>query len=181
MIYVTHDQVEAMTLATRIAVLEGGVLQQVAPPLELFHRPANKFVATFIGSPSMNLIEGRVADGAFVAAGLSVPFPSAIPTQNATLGVRPHDLRAGAAAGAKGATRGTIEAVEPMGWESFAHVRLDAGKVVVRLEGALAASVKVGDVLPVFIDPGTAYLFDAGGVTVRTPDSAAEAAARSRA
>src|SRR5688572_7800805 len=72
MVYVTHDQVEAMTLATRIAVLEGGVLQQVAAPLDLYRRPANKFVAGFIGSPAMNLLEGAISGGRFRAPGIDV-------------------------------------------------------------------------------------------------------------
>ena len=174
MIYVTHDQVEAMTLATRIAVLEGGVLQQVAPPLELFHRPANRFVASFIGSPAMNLLDGRLVplDGVptFTAPGLALPLPGADGSGDVGLGVRPHDIRAGAgAASMRGAVRGTIEALEPMGWETWAHVRIEAGKIVVRLEGANAAAARIGDTLAVAFDPATVHLFDASGRAIRSP------------
>src|SRR5687767_4970393 len=111
MVYVTHDQVEAMTLATRIAVLEAGVLQQVAAPLELYRKPANKFVAGFIGSPAMNFVEGTISGGRFRAPGID--FAAALPDGAATLGVRPHDL----SIGRDSDPEGVVEVVEPMGWE----------------------------------------------------------------
>ena len=171
MIYVTHDQVEAMTLATRIAVLEGGVLQQVAPPLDLYRRPANTFVAGFIGSPAMNLIEGTIADGAFRAEGLKVPLPAPA-SAKAWLGIRPHDLRAEPAP-SPGMTAGTIEALEPTGWETFAHVRMPFGKIVVRLEGEFAAKVALGESIAVDVDPAAVHVFGADGHAIRSAELAA--------
>ncbi len=92
-VYVTHDQVEAMTLAHRIAVLRGGELQQVGPAMELYARPANKFVAGFIGSPPMNFFAGEVQDGELAGAGFRVPLPAPIAAgTRAVLGVRPNDV-----------------------------------------------------------------------------------------
>jgi multiple sugar transport system ATP-binding protein len=96
-VYVTHDQVEAMTLGQRVAVLRDGVLQQCDTPQRLFHRPANLFVAAFMGSPSMNVVEATVAGGRVAFAGLSVPLPPASPLadgpREVILGIRPTDLR----------------------------------------------------------------------------------------
>ncbi len=96
-VYVTHDQVEAMTLGDRVAVLKDGVLQQVDTPQRLFRHPANLFVAAFIGSPSMNLVEGRVEPGAVSFAGLTFPAPAggglrAFEGRTVILGIRPSDL-----------------------------------------------------------------------------------------
>ncbi len=96
-IYVTHDQVEAMTLGDRVAVLRGGVLQQCDTPERLFERPANLFVAAFIGSPAMNLVEATIADGEARFAGLRIPLPvksslRAAEGRTVVLGIRPHDI-----------------------------------------------------------------------------------------
>ena len=172
MVYVTHDQVEAMTLATRIAVLEAGVLQQVDRPLTLFHEPANRFVAGFIGSPSMNFVEGTLGsrDGRPVleAPGLVLPLPEAPGVsagEKLTLGVRPNDLVPG------GDLPGEVEAVEPMGWEAYAHVRTDAGTLVVRLEGA-AAAVRPGERLSLAVDPARVHLFAGDGRALAAPRGA---------
>ena len=171
MVYVTHDQVEAMTLATRIAVLEGGVLQQVDKPLELFHKPANRFVAGFIGSPAMNLIDGTFtmhgAEPIFQSpnAGLLCPIrrPEGVPEGGKlTLGIRPNDFVL-----VKG-LRAEVEAIEPMGWEAYAHLRHEAGKLVIRLEGA-AAGVRVGDFLDFGIDPKRVHVFAADGRALQHP------------
>ena len=96
-VYVTHDQVEAMTLGQRVAVMLDGVLQQCDTPQKLFHRPANLFVAAFMGSPAMNVVEAEVADGQVRFAGLTVPLAQGSPLAGASraviLGVRPTDLR----------------------------------------------------------------------------------------
>ncbi len=94
-VYVTHDQVEAMTLADRVAVLNRGRLQQHARPLDAYHRPANSFVASFVGTPPMNLIEGRAASGRFQAGELSFPLPAHLEarTGHAFYGIRPEHLR----------------------------------------------------------------------------------------
>jgi multiple sugar transport system ATP-binding protein len=163
MIYVTHDQVEAMTLATRIAVLNGGVLQQVGPPEDLFHRPANRFVAGFIGSPAMNFVDGTVsADGRFVAPGMNLPIHFAAPPgARMTLGIRPQSF---AAAGSD--VSGEIEAVESMGWEAYVHLAAECGRVVVRLEGEAALKAKIGERLSVGVPPGAAHWFGADGTRI---------------
>ncbi|MGO8655713.1 sugar ABC transporter ATP-binding protein, partial [Rhizobium ruizarguesonis] len=94
MIYVTHDQVEAMTLADKIVVLNAGAIEQIGSPMELYKRPANVFVAAFIGSPSMNLFEGGVSDGGFrIEGGVSLPLPPQLSQSAArTYGIRPEDL-----------------------------------------------------------------------------------------
>jgi multiple sugar transport system ATP-binding protein len=160
MVYVTHDQVEAMMLATRIAVLDAGILRQVGPPLELYHRPADRFVAGFLGTPSMNFIEGEVIDGRFNAPGLSLPLPG-VATGKASIGVRPHDVRVSD----DGGLVGEVVMVEPMGWEAFAHIRTAAGNVVTRLEGRLV-TVRAGDRLTLAVDPACCHFFAADGKTI---------------
>ncbi|WP_144151413.1 ABC transporter ATP-binding protein [Paraburkholderia sp. BCC1885] len=121
MIYVTHDQVEAMTLATRMAVMRGGVIQQIGTPAEVYARPDNLFVATFLGAPAMNLLQGRlerIEEGVrFRTAHLDLdvsryPFKTRPdPTRPCVLGVRPEDVRIGADL----PQRGNVSLVEPMG------------------------------------------------------------------
>ena len=120
--HVTHDQVEALTLADRIVVLNGGVVQQVGSPRELFNEPANTFVATFIGSPAMNLLEARGEGDTSVleGCGQQVPVASSGPY---TLGVRPTDL----VLDPSGPIEATLEVVESLGAEAILH--LDAGGV----------------------------------------------------
>jgi multiple sugar transport system ATP-binding protein len=148
MVYVTHDQVEAMTLGERIAVLRGGVLQQLADPDTLYHRPANAFVAGFIGSPPMNLLPARVGaggaitlgEGAAVAPGAAPAAVAARAGAAVTLGVRPEDL-ALSTDGAAGRLPATLEVREPLGNETLLHWATVAGPVVSRLPGAGGPSV----------------------------------------
>jgi multiple sugar transport system ATP-binding protein len=162
MVYVTHDQVEAMTLATRIAVLEVGVLQQVGTPDELFHRPANRFVAGFIGSPAMNFLEGRWHDGAFEGGGLTLAMPEVrVDAGPASLGIRPHDL----SLAARGIP-GTVAVVESMGWESYLHVDTEAGRLVARVEGG-AQGLSAGSRVHLDAPVERLHLFGADGRTVR--------------
>jgi len=148
MIYVTHDQVEAMTLGDRIAILRGGELQQVADPLTLYHRPANVFVAGFIGSPPINLLRAEVgADGAVTLGGRRLEAGSPLGARLAplkggavTLGIRPEDLvvsEAGAAIGAGHAlaVEGTVEVCEPLGNETLVYWQTAAGLLVNRSAG----------------------------------------------
>ena len=145
MVYVTHDQVEAMTLGERIAVLKGGVLQQVADPRTLYHRPANRFVAGFIGSPPMNFLDATVGDdGAVTLPGAPALRPSNAPSALAarrgravTLGVRPEDLTlepSGEPADG-GALPATLDVREPLGNEELLYWSTPAGAVVSRLPG----------------------------------------------
>ena len=173
MVYVTHDQVEAMMLATRIAVLDQGDLKQIGPPLELYRRPDDRFVAAFLGSPSMNFLDGEIVGGAFVVDGVPVRLPpaGAVPGRftdtmaRATLGVRPHDVGL-AADGVKG----EVTIVEPMGWETFVHVKTAAGVVVARVEGAAAAGdVRLGDRVALALDGARAHVFDTDGKAILHP------------
>jgi multiple sugar transport system ATP-binding protein len=94
-VYVTHDQVEAMTLGQRVAVMRDGRIQQVDTPQNLYRRPANLFVAAFIGSPPMNLVEADVGDGHVAFAGIRLPIAGAAPTGRVVLGIRPQDFALG--------------------------------------------------------------------------------------
>lgn len=155
-VYVTHDQVEAMTLADRIVLLKDGVVQQIGAPLDLYDRPANLFTATFLGSPAMNILAATLADGAVRGAGFAVPLPAASDAtgREARLGVRPHDLRF-----ATDGMPAEVEVVEPMGNESFVHCRLaDDTMIVVRIEGH---GPRAGEPVHVALDPEAVHVFDA--------------------
>ena len=163
MIYVTHDQVEAMTLGDRIVVMREGRVQQVDTPLALYRRPANVFVATFLGTPPMNLVRGMPApdDPATFQAdqrGFRLPLVAASVRagQAVILGIRPEDLRLDAP-GATG-VRAQVEEIEPLGSETL--VSLDAAGVVLtaRLEGA--ATVQRGAAVTVTVAPQALHWFD---------------------
>ncbi len=135
-VYVTHDQVEAMTMADRIAVLDGGELQQVGPPREVYDRPANLFVARFIGSPPMNTLTGTVhvagSDVAVAVSGGSLPVPHTLNAEvtdglPVVVGVRPEHLRVG-----PGPLAATVRAVEWLGHERHVYCELDDVEVIVR-------------------------------------------------
>jgi multiple sugar transport system ATP-binding protein len=162
-VYVTHDQAEAMTLGQRIAILSAGVLQQVDTPLNIYRRPANQFVASFIGSPAMNFIHGQVKYGVFRFAGAeqAINVGAAIPPGPAVLGVRPEDVLAGDSGDRLASV--TINAVEHMGHETIAHFTLAGGEHVARL--AADAGVQPGDRLTLSIRPAAHHLFstDDGG------------------
>jgi multiple sugar transport system ATP-binding protein len=142
MIYVTHDQVEAMTMADRIVVLRGGRVEQIGTPLELYNRPDNRFVAGFIGSPQMNFLNGRIAavhdDGARVAldaaphaaadAALLLRGPGATAQERVLLGIRPEHVTLGAAAAGSLHVTATIDRVEQLGAASFLYCSLSSGE-----------------------------------------------------
>ena len=133
-VYVTHDQVEAMTLGQRVAVLRDGVLQQVETPQNLFHRPANLFVAAFIGSPSMNLVDAQIAGGTLSFADYSFDLPAASPAAGVqgrvVLGIRPTDFEHGATAEHElPRVRVKADVVEDLGSESHVIFTIDAPRV----------------------------------------------------
>jgi multiple sugar transport system ATP-binding protein len=164
MIYVTHDQVEAMTLASRVAVFNKGVLQQVGPPLELYHRPTNTFVATFLGSPSMNLLDGRQEGGAIAGQGFSIPVPGAY-AGPVKLGLRPQDLLVAA----DGPFSGEVEAVERLGFDGYAFLKTPAGPLTARFDGSVP--IEVGAHVKVTPNGDVAHLFSADGATaLRHPE-----------
>jgi multiple sugar transport system ATP-binding protein len=121
-ILVTHDQVEAMTLGARIAVLRDGRLQQFAPPLEVYRSPANLFVATFIGTPRINTLRGEVAGGQFQSAGMRVPVGRSPRDGPAVLAIRPEDLTLLDAADPAADVAVGVDRLEPLGNELLVHV-----------------------------------------------------------
>jgi len=156
-LYVTHDQVEAMTMGQRIAVLKDGVLQQIAAPQELFSHPANLFVAGFIGSPAMNLIPTQASNGSVSFAGASVHV-SGSPASSVVVGVRPEGLELTGADG----TSGVVEFVEELGSDSYVHCTLDTpnkDRVVARAPGLskLSAQSRVS----LRAKSGALHVFDA--------------------
>jgi ABC-type sugar transport system ATPase subunit len=175
MLYVTHDQVEAMTLGDRVAVLNAGRLQQVASPRELYDRPASAFVAGFIGNPPMNLLAGRLVpepDGrvrvALAGGSLALAparLPHALPAGDGavTVGIRPEVLTLAAAGATEDALRLTVEHVEWLGHETLAHLRAGDGdgRVVARLPGM--HTFTAGQPITLAVDPERVYLFDSEG------------------
>ncbi|MEO7224135.1 MAG: ABC transporter ATP-binding protein [Devosia sp.] len=171
MIYVTHDQVEAMTLADKIVVLDKGVISQQGTPLELYNRPANKFVASFIGSPAMNFIKGEVAskNGNDYVVNLPGGRTASIISRGGAatggtgvdVGVRPEHLTLGAAGVAGSAFDGTISIVEQLGNSTLMYVDTAAGSLIVEGDGNL--KIAVGDKVGLTIDHAQSHLFGADG------------------
>ncbi len=164
MIYVTHDQVEAMTLADRIAIMKDGMIQQLGTPTEIYARPVNRYVADFIGSPSMNFFEGTIQENRFCADGLSVPLThyefTRGPAQAATFGIRPEHILAGEAAnGADFTTEVTAEVVDPLGSDTLVMATLAGSRFWLRLPGN--SPVQPKDRLKIGINAADASLFDA--------------------
>jgi multiple sugar transport system ATP-binding protein len=158
MVYVTHDQVEAMTLASRIVVMKHGVIQQIGTPAEVYERPANLFVAGFLGAPAINLVPVTVAaDGVSVTGALSLQLAAgrARPGQQLVLGVRPEHVRLQA----DGRWRATVELIEPMGNHQVVWMKSgDQGFSVVVHDGR---RIDAGDVLAFDIDETLLSVFDA--------------------
>src|SRR5919108_720826 len=150
-VYVTHDQVEAMTLGTRVAVLRDGVLQQCDSPQELFHRPANLFVAAFIGSPAMNLVEADVDDDEVTFGGHRLALPAASPLRGrrrrVILGIRPTDFEAAGPTTdpALPRIRVKVDVVEKLGSESHLIFAVDAPRISAEAVRAAQESEDVDD------------------------------------
>ena len=170
-VYVTHDQVEAMTMGRRIAVMNQGKLQQVGEPLEVYRRPRNLFVARFIGTPPMNVFRAQVDSGgaALVHPAFTLPVPEAARAalagggrREVYVGIRPENLteRERAAAGATAAIPLEVELVEPLGHEVVVHGR--AGEDAVTAKLAPTRVPAVGSRLELAVELGALHLFDAG-------------------
>jgi multiple sugar transport system ATP-binding protein len=171
-VYVTHDQVEAMTLADRVVVMNGGVIEQVGAPQELYHHPATRFVAGFIGSPAMNFLPARVVeDGTGLAlqlgGGVSLPVPPArvesyraYKGREMTLGIRPEHLFDYQEQGKLGWARldALVDVVEPMGMETMVHFFLDGVPVAARCDPSTHASPD--ETLPLSVDLNNMHLID---------------------
>ena len=158
MVYVTHDQVEALTLGDRVAVLRDGELQQLGTPDEIYRRPANRFVARFIGSPAMNVFPGRLEDGALRAG----PFVFSPAPENGSLrgreievGVRPEHVNVTKTRG----TRAEVQVLEVAGSETFLHLVADGDTLIARVPSHRRP--ETGDTVRVSADADHAYFFDA--------------------
>jgi multiple sugar transport system ATP-binding protein len=170
-VYVTHDQVEAMTLGDRVVVMKDGVVQQVGDPLELYNRPANKFVAGFIGSPAMNFAAVTMADGngriTAKNAGLEIEIPGAQAERlrahlgrQLMLGIRPEDLHVAHAGDPKGLTfNSRVEVVEKLGSEILLDVRVGEDSMVAAVDPTTQA--KAQDQLQLAVNPERLHFFDA--------------------
>jgi multiple sugar transport system ATP-binding protein len=153
MIYVTHDQVEAMTLATRIVVMRGGAIDQIGAPAEVYERPANLFVAGFLGSPAMNFVRGRLDAGRFTSDALALDVPCAV-SGEAILGVRPEHI--GIEAG--GPLQGRVSLVEPMG--NHQVVWIEAGSQLLSAIVNEPRAFTHGEIVQFSIDAARVSLFD---------------------
>ncbi|MCU0829238.1 MAG: sn-glycerol-3-phosphate ABC transporter ATP-binding protein UgpC [Tabrizicola sp.] len=164
MIYVTHDQVEAMTLADKIVVLRSGRIEQVGKPLDLYNNPDNKFVAGFIGSPAMNFVAGVAESGSVAAKGLagsvatSVVLPAA--GNEVTVGLRPQHLKIGS-----GDTH-RVELTEALGGVSYVHLTAPSGEKLI-VERHDQVSLEPGATVGVSFDARDAMLFDKDGLRLR--------------
>jgi multiple sugar transport system ATP-binding protein len=170
-IYVTHDQVEAMTLGDRVVVMKDGLVQQVGEPLELYNQPANKFVAGFIGSPAMNFATVTMADGngriTARNSGLEIEVPAPLADrlrphvgQQLTMGIRPENLHVASPADAAGLTFDSkVEVVEQLGSEVLLDVRVGEDTMVAAVDPATRA--KVQDTLRLALNPERLHFFDA--------------------
>jgi multiple sugar transport system ATP-binding protein len=181
MLLVTHDQVEAMTLADRVVVLNQGRIEQVATPIEAYERPATRFVAGFVGSPGMNFITVQRAGAAAGGAALvTLPGGQTLDTgivlrddarDGWTLGVRPESLQRNA----QGPLAGSVEVVERLGDRTLLHVQLPDGSLVVA-DGRGVAEPEIGDTVRLAPQPGKLHLFDAEGRAHREPARATQVA-----
>ncbi|NEX20975.1 sn-glycerol-3-phosphate ABC transporter ATP-binding protein UgpC [Thiorhodococcus mannitoliphagus] len=174
MIYVTHDQVEAMTMADKIVVLRDGIVEQVGSPLELYHHPGNRFVASFIGSPTMNFLEteiqaiesGSVTVGLPGGSRIKVPVEGEghTPGEKVTLGVRPEHMVEGG--GADGEIRASVLVVERLGGSTFTHAEVEGNEVITAaLEGN--SEVKMRDQVLLGIKADTCHLFGSDGIAFK--------------
>ena len=171
MIYVTHDQVEAMTMADRIVVLDQGRIMQVGAPLDLYERPANRFVAAFIGSPAMNFLPGlaRSSDSAMtveLAGSDAIALPPRATgfagEKQVEIGIRPEHVRLSSRETA--ALRGTTTVVEQLGNTTYVYVDTPVGQIIVEADGS--AVIAPGTAVGLTIDATRAHVFDATGAVM---------------
>ena len=170
MIYVTHDQTEAMTMGDRIVVMKDGIVNQYDKPLDLYNKPINKFVAGFIGSPAMNFLNGVISDTAeLIFETLNSQFKFIIPLaiestiknyigKKITIGVRPEDISLENKFDKSVKIESTLEVVEPMGNETFVYFEIDSIQFIARVKPIF--DLKAGDKIKLFIDPNKVYFFE---------------------
>ena len=158
-VFVTHDQVEAMTMADRIVIMKDGYIQQIGSPAEVYHKPANIFVAQFIGAPSMNMIPGRVTGtGAIaLATGGTVTFARDLPAgREVILGLRPEDLHP---VDGDSLIEGQVNVREPLGHETLIYVGTSNGDVIAKADGRTPP--EIGETVRLGADPENLHIFDA--------------------
>jgi len=175
-VIVTHDQLEALTMADRIAIMRDGVIEQIASPHEVFARPATLFVASFIGTPQMNLLPAQFegaegTQGRFMVDGQPIRLPvdpavRKLPKGQVTIGIRPRALVPDAEGGAD-IIAGRAELIEPMGAETLIHARTPLGGDL-RVVVPRALKVKAGDVMSLRADARETHVFDESGKAIRT-------------
>lgn len=164
-IYVTHDQIEAMTLADRIVVLKDGIVQQIGAPYELFNKPANQFVGSFIGSPPMNFLEAAMERGSssLVGNGIELELPEKYRTDCRGLGSVVVGLRPTAFLlddDAEGHCEAMVDVIEPVGWESHVHVIIGEKRVIAQIPSERAARLKAGDQIVLSVRAEDVHVFD---------------------
>ena len=161
-VYVTHDQIEAMTMGDRIVIMNGGKIMQVATPLEAYDKPANRFVAGFIGTPPMNFFEGELRDGGIRLKGdVRLPLPRALPSEagkQVIFGIRPEHIAVKNGKPEAAAVPSLIEVVEPLGHDVVATARCAAGTF--QLNAEIHAGLKAQQQIDLWFDLSRAYLFD---------------------
>jgi multiple sugar transport system ATP-binding protein len=164
MIYVTHDQVEAMTMADKIVVLRSGVIEQAGAPLELYNNPRNLFVAGFIGSPKMNFMTTSVEAGQLKTGGVSLDLGRDV-TGAITLGIRPEHITIADGSGVKFAEL-TVDLVENLGGQTVVYATTTDGQALtIVLEGQ--RNVAIGSNVAAYVDPAKAHIFNAEGMAIR--------------
>jgi multiple sugar transport system ATP-binding protein len=157
-IYVTHDQVEAMTMGDRIAIMNAGILQQVGTPGDIYDHPANLFVAGFIGSPTMNFVPATVSNGSAKASGFEVKLPKPVSATKGTLGFRPEAVTDRTVEGAP-AMEMKVDVVERLGSDQFLYGQVGSDQVTARVDPRMA--VQPGDKVRLGLDVLTLHFFDA--------------------
>ncbi|MBE7733348.1 ABC transporter ATP-binding protein [Devosia faecipullorum] len=164
MIYVTHDQVEAMTMADKIVVLRAGIIEQAGAPLELYNNPRNLFVAGFIGSPKMNFLNASVENGMLKAAGSILALGREVSGAN-MLGIRPEHITIAEGSGVKFADV-RVDLVENLGGQTVVYATTTDGQPLnLVLEGQRV--VELGSTISAYLDPAKAHVFDAKGQAIR--------------
>ncbi len=165
-VYVTHDQVEAMTMGDRIVVMRGGEIQQVARPMELYERPVNLFVGSFIGSPAMSFLDGVLRDGAVAGDGYTLPLPEPMAARVASfdgtavkLGLRPEIFTLPSWAPGQALMQAQVDAVEPLGAETIVNLRVGGGRAVARLGGYV--QLQPEQTIALALDTTRVHIFDA--------------------
>ena len=156
-VFVTHDQVEAMTMADRIVIMKDGYIQQVGTPSEVYHAPANTFVASFIGSPAMNMIPATVSGGALqIDGGATLPFEIGIAgDRKVTLGIRPEDLEP---VDGPALISGAVNVREPLGHETLIHVGTSHGDIIAKADGRTPPDV--GKTVNLAAEAQNIHIFD---------------------